>query len=278
MGSLRSVKRKIYRKTRIGDVIRFPTSRLRVRIRGGPCRGLIFSLPTRARFLRGDYELPQATFTAQVVREGEVFWDVGAHYGYYTLLSARATAAGIGGGVVHAFEPSPANLWFLRRHVAWNKLRSVHVHAYAIAGEDGEASFYRRGSGSGHLAREPAPHLHPDRPRQPGSGGRPVSVRTVDSLVEAGECQAPTSMKIDVEGAECAVLRGAERTLRDAPALLMVATHSDALRGRCREILTSWGYRVPDLPSRSPLVACGPGREFPEKTIAALRDSYLSSP
>ena len=128
---LRAIKRRIYRKARLGDAIRLPTRRLRVRIRSGPCQGLIFSLPTRARFLRGDYELPQATFTEQVVRPGEVFWDLGAHCGYYTLLSARATAAGIGGGVVHAFEPSPANLWFLRQHVAWNKLSDVHIHSLA---------------------------------------------------------------------------------------------------------------------------------------------------
>ena len=77
---------------------RWPVRGLRVPIQSGPCRGMWWSLATRTRFLRGVYEPEQAELTSRLLGSGDVFWDIGAHFGYYTLLASRAVAPANGDG------------------------------------------------------------------------------------------------------------------------------------------------------------------------------------
>ncbi len=256
--ALASAYRKVYRTTRVGDLLRVPVRGLRMRIRSGPCEGYLLSLPSRSRYLRGDYEQDQAAFTQAVLGPGDVFWDVGAHFGYYTLLAARATG-GPSEGVVYAFEPLPSNLWFLHHHIAWNRLENATAFPYAIAGRNGKATFSRRGSGSGMLGR---------------NGSLTVEVRTIDSLVASGECRAATFLKLDVEGAEVDVLIGAEDTLRAHPALVIISLHESkraAVGSRCRDVLQGYGYSTRFVRGQATLIAAGTGLDIPQDAI----ESYL---
>lgn len=225
--------------------LRARTRRVRMRIRGGPNASLLWSVPTRLNFLRGTYEARLAAFVASHVVAGDVFWDIGAHFGYYTLLAARAVGSA---GRVYAFEPSARNVWFLEHHLRWNHVSNVHVAPLALGGADGERSFGGRGTGSGRL----------------GVGGHPVRVRTMDSLVQSGEAQAPTFVKLDVQGAETEVLRGAVHTLSRSPdVLLVVATHAQVgptIHQDCLDLLRSYQLRVWDHPERKLIVAASHGR------------------
>lgn len=225
---------------------------LRRRIRGGPCRGMWFSLFTRQRFLRGDYEPEFAAFLAAHVEAGGVFWDVGAHFGYYTLLAARAVGPG---GTVHSFEPGSENRRYLTAHVRWNALDQVTIHDCALAGEEGEAAF---GGGRG-------PGAH-----RLGQGEERVAVRTLDGLVESGVAPAPDWIKIDVQGAEAGVLEGARRTFASHPASVACATHSPEIHRTCVDLLAGLGYRVMDSPSTKVVLAFGPGRRIPDFDVTAL--------
>ena len=214
----------------------------RVPIRSGPAKGLRFSLASRTRFPRGTYERRMAEFVASQIRPGDVFWDVGAHFGYYTLVAAKA------GARVHAFEPDPDNRAFLERHVRWNRL-DAKVHACALGEADGEARFGGgRGSGGRSL----------------GGGVRPVPVRSVASLVASGECERPDFAKIDVQGGEESVLLGARAVLADAPIGIVLATHGRDIHHACRAILRECGYEVRASVEHNVVVAFGPGRAMPE--------------
>lgn len=254
MPSLKAAYRNVYQRTRIGDLLRMPARELRVRIRSGPCKGLVMSLPSRARYLRGDYEPDQAAFVQEVLRPGDVFWDVGAHFGYYTLLASRVTGRASGGtGRVYAFEPVPGNLWYLRRHIKWNQMDHAQALPYAIGGADGAAAFRRSGTGSGRLDRE----------------GMTVDVRTIDSLVESGRCAAPTCVKMDIEGAEADALAGAAAALSGAPVLLIISLHQPPEIGtRCMATLEGYGYDLHKVRDKGMLIACGPGRPMPRDAIA----------
>ncbi|MCA9178574.1 MAG: FkbM family methyltransferase [Planctomycetales bacterium] len=199
-------------------------------------------MATRTRFLRGVYEPEQAELTSRLLGSGDVFWDIGAHFGYYTLLASRAVASASRNerpGMVCSFEPVPANQWFLERHVRWNRLNHTRIMRCAVAGRDGEATFQRSGTGSGRLSNE---------------GELTVPTRSIDSLA-AGELPPPTCMKIDVEGAEAEVLLGAKQTLAQHSVLLIVALHGPQATSDCLEIVSDYKCGFVHLPSRALIIA-----------------------
>ena len=69
----------------------------------GPLAGKKWLLASRINFFLGTYEPEQTQAFQEIVRPGSVVYDVGAHYGYYTLLAS--VLAGPAGRVL-AFEPS----------------------------------------------------------------------------------------------------------------------------------------------------------------------------
>jgi FkbM family methyltransferase len=151
-----------------------------------------------------------------LLREGELFVDIGANLGAFTLL-----AAGIAKARVLAIEPAPETLPWLHEHVALNNLTGlVEVAATALSDGPGEI---RMTAGLGASNR-----VDPD--------GIAVPVTTLDALL-AG--RVPKLIKLDVEGHEAPVLRGAVATLAH-PALLCLVVetrgHGDenAVDAQCR--------------------------------------------
>lgn len=131
-----------------------------------------------------------------LLREGELFVDIGANLGAFTLL-----AAGIAKARVLAIEPAPETLPWLREHITLNGLSDrVEVAATALSDAPGEI---RMTAGLGASNRV-------------SDDGIAVPVTTLDALLGG---RVPTLIKLDVEGHEAPVLRGAAATLAH-PALL----------------------------------------------------------
>jgi FkbM family methyltransferase len=222
----------------IGRLARVPLrlipAQLTVRILQGPARGMrwVAGAATHGSWL-GSYECLKQQAIRDSLDPGDVFWDVGANAGLYSLIAARAVTAG---GHVVAIEPLPENVTFLRRHLALNELHARVTIVEAAAGDrDGRTRFADEGGRSmGHIS----------------AGGR-IDVRlvTIDSLV-AGGLPAPAVMKLDVEGAEAQVLQGAERTLAVARPRLFLATHGDAVHRTCLGWLRARAYEVRALDDR----------------------------
>ena len=135
-------------------------------------------------------------------RPGATVLDVGANVGAYALLFGQWARPG---GHVFAFEPAPDAFEGLRRLVAANRLGDVVTPVRAAASDvTGQAALLADGfSGANRLVRRP--------------GVRPAMVQTVtiDDFC-AREGIVPSVIKIDVEGAELDVLRGARDTIRNA--------------------------------------------------------------
>ncbi len=194
----------------------------------GPLQGARWLLATRISFFLGTYEPEQTAAFQQAVRPGSVVYDVGAHFGYYSLLASRL--AGPSGRVI-ALEPSPRNLAVLRRHLELNHAGNVTVVETAVADREGEARFDNRaGSGVGHLAPE---------------GPLIVPVTTLEAL--AGRFPLPDVIKIDVEGAEEAALAEGRGLLQRARPAIFLSTHGPALRRSCEQTLAGLGYSVREL-------------------------------
>jgi FkbM family methyltransferase len=237
-----------------------------VRIRSGRNRGYSWSLAALGRgYGSGRFARDRIDALACVTRTGDVFWDIGAHKGFVSL--AAAALVGPSGRLV-AVEPSSVNRVFLERHLRWNRVDNAGVIAAALSAHEGEATF--GGSGSSVAFKL-------------GTGSERVSVRTLASLAEELRLTGPSVLKIDVEGEEAAVLRGAGSFLGGDQAVL-VSTHGRELYEECRALLEARSFRVFDsweIAERRPdprrawssdhdVLAIGPERPFDEATIRSL--------
>lgn len=201
-------------------------------------RGLIADAHARAfwfkqRLLRR--ERTRECISALVQRDCVVV-DIGAHRGLYTIWFAHRVGAG---GEVHAFEPNPC---FHRR------LADIEEHFRQVR-------FHGTGLWSrAHVLELYVPYLDGTAVSSLGRlslEGRFKNVRhdvvevTTERLDDVSFGRPPRLLKIDVEGQELEVLRGAERVLRDAAPVVLVEVEQRHRDGDVQEVfdyLASLGY------------------------------------
>lgn len=172
----------------------------------------------------GVYEDEKQQLITRSVQPNTVFYDVGANVGFYTLLGSRL----VGSGKVFAFEPLLHNLEYLRKHLALNRIQNVEVLELAVADANADALFEVEATGSmGHLSH---------------GGTVKVQTATLDSLLEQGRILPPNYIKMDIEGAELAALRGAQRCIQQYRPQIFLATHGQEIHSQCCRLLESWGF------------------------------------
>jgi FkbM family methyltransferase len=204
---------------------------VRLPIKRGPNRGRLWSVSTARNYFYGRFVPGKAACLSQLLRPGETVWDIGAHCGYTVLIESQAIGPD---GQCIAFEPNPRNRQLLGLHLKWNRTSNVTVLPYAVSGADGELSFGWEGD---QRASSISSHL--------GGTGWKVPVRHVDGLIASAEVPAPTVVKIDVEGAELELLRGAARLLAQEPNLLIIlSTHTAELHDACTALLRAAGFVI----------------------------------
>ncbi len=156
----------------------------------------------------------------------EVVLDVGAHIGLVTMPLSRVVSKT---GRVYAFEPGTINKLFLQRHIEINEISNVEVLDLALgAKSNGKALFQQHKSVSGMNAFM----VQGKSPDSQGAGVSrapdmeliPVSVTTIDEFCST-RLLTPNVIKIDVEGAELLVLKGAVETLKEARPLIFLSVH-----------------------------------------------------
>ncbi len=141
--------------------------------------------------------------------EGSVFLDVGAHIGFFSMRAAVRLGKT---GRILAFEPNPETLKLLRDNVAANHAENVIVEPIACTDREQTLTLYAAPSmntGASSLARENADLSAEEPPRPYTVRGRPI-----DDVVRELNLARVDAIKIDVEGAEVYVLRGAVNTLK----------------------------------------------------------------
>ncbi len=175
----------------------------------------------------GIFEYEKRALFEKTVPQGSIVFDIGAHAGFYTLLSSVMVGPT---GRVFAFEPVPRNLFYLKEHLRLNQIANVTVIEAAVTDSDGIARFSEsEDSTEGHIAPE---------------GGLEVKTASLDKLISVGMVPFPQLMKIDVEGAEMLVLSGAKSMLVNARPTIFLSTHSRHLHQQCCHFLTSLGYKI----------------------------------
>lgn len=183
---------------------------------------------------------PEVTeFIKQNLRPGQVFIDVGAHVGYYSLLASRLVGEN---GKVFAFEPDPENFEVLQMNLTLNHAKNVMPFRQALWKRSSKAKLHSYGE---HYKMFPT--LTPENISHPKAqlDGTTVEVETValDNAVPTGKYGITRidMIKVDVEGAEVPVLQGMEETLKANGSVVILEDH----KGEGLKWLKDRGYGEP---------------------------------
>lgn len=209
------------------------------RIEVGVGRGLRFDPgPSNVEYGVGSNEVPVQEALARWTGLGSTVFDIGANVGFFSVLAARLTGPG---GRVVAFEPVDTNAGFIRRNAQLNDLDNISIIEKAVGATTGHAALtLTRYSGGAVLSDAGAP---PD-----ATGTITVEVVCIDDLLADGSVPVPDVVKIDVEGAELAVLQGMTQTLSEHRPIVLCeiddATDLGATQKltSCLALLESLGY------------------------------------
>lgn len=200
------------------------------RIDEGPAQGLNFliRLPDDKAMWKGTYELEFCKRLRKAVQPGDICYDIGAFRGYTAGVFALAGAAR-----VFAFEPMPENQETIQRVFAMNPNLPLTLVPKAVADMEGAQKL----------------EIHRDQSMNrlgsvPGVGGG-ERIRVETTTVDATATKTgkhPTLMKIDVEGAEEAVLKGAPKALNESVRAVFLEIHLGEAERNCRRILEEAGF------------------------------------
>lgn len=163
----------------------------------------------------GSYEAYKQKAIAKFLGPNDVFYDIGAYAGFYTLIACKK------GAKAYAFEPDANNVKLLQDHIRVNKCRAITFN-FAVSDKDGIERF--------HTHESPTSRYLSD------DGEEEIKCRSIDSLVQ--DMDPPTVIKIDVEGAQRKILIGARETIRKyKPVFILEAEEKDF-----KDLLLDYSY------------------------------------
>lgn len=210
---------------------------------------MVIGLPAATDiFLTGgkshESEIRLAKWMILQMQPGQNYLDIGAHYGYFSLLAAHLVGSE---GQVKAFEPSTTTYKILQQNVTLNAANCVGIHQQAVSDQLGTLTFYE------------FPNLYSeynsiDAAQFEGSQWfkeyTPQKV-TVEATTLDAICQTsfvPNIIKIDVEGAEDKVIAGGATALKTHCPMVVMEFLSGSRTNNAHEIalrkMTQMGYKT----------------------------------
>lgn len=228
------------------------------------------SLPT---FVTGAIDPNEFSFLADFLKEGMTFLDVGANEGFYSVFAAHRVGSR---GRVIAFEPSERELRRLTANVELNQLRTVTIEPVGLFDRDCRKTL--RICEYGHEGQNTIGGFAYDVTELESQA---VVLRSLDGYVREHQLDRVDFIKIDVEGAEERVLRGAGESLARFRPVLMLEMNERSLQfqGSCchaiAEFLEAAGYRLYSFASATGMLTpCSTGYS---DNIVAIPDERKAS-
>ncbi|HMT09460.1 MAG TPA: FkbM family methyltransferase [Pyrinomonadaceae bacterium] len=180
---------------------RHPHRSLRVDLKDG--RKLWVNLTTGMQetvFFHGEFEVPITEITRQLVDVGDTCLDIGANYGWYTTLFASVVKDQ---GEVHSFEPVPVTFAELTRNrELMGSPANVKINNLALGDTPGTITL-------NFFEGEPTGHASIATKDTATSDSFECKMITLDSYLEENDIKTVDFVKVDIEGAELMMLRGA---------------------------------------------------------------------
>jgi FkbM family methyltransferase len=177
-----------------------------------------------------DFEKSEFSFILNSLHEGDVFFDIGANGGFFTVAAAKKIGSG---GHVYAFEPSPRERALLERNIEINNLANVTVLPFAVGDQNENIKFVLAEDGALNSIKET------NHPSQKPESEIEVKMVTLDWFVKENNISKINFIKIDVEGAEKLAFEGSQEILSKVnPTILFEANQFTS---------TAFGYSKQDL-------------------------------
>ena len=143
----------------------------------------------------GLQEFEEMSFLLHFLDEDDSFCDIGANIGIFTILASKIKKAR-----THAFEPIESTCYYLKKNVLLNKLENrVKIHKIALSDKKGSVMFTSKLDSENHVS-----NIH-------DISNSEIQTEKLDNIIDIN----PILIKIDVEGYELFVLKGAEKTISD---------------------------------------------------------------
>jgi FkbM family methyltransferase len=172
-------------------------------------------------------------------KKGDVVVDVGAHTGLYTIIASKRV--GISGKVI-SIEPHPQNFEILNRNIELNNLSNTITLNYGAYSSKAKLKLYLPGEQHGFTVYNT---LMPERANSVDKFVM-VNTDTLDNLlaIAAVDCKDVNWVKVDVEGAELEVLRGAVLILSQAQEIsVLIEIHGFENYPSLKTLLRSYGFQ-----------------------------------
>lgn len=182
--------------------------------------GVAVKFPTwYFRYFPEDYEQDNFLLIKETVKQDDVVIDIGAHIGLMAVVFGKLVGKN---GKVYSFEPTPHSYGVLKQTIHLNKLENiVEPVNKAVSSASGSISF--------NVNREDVSNSIVSY--EHNSGHKPITVQTVsiDDFVKEKDLSRLDFIKIDAEGVELDVLKGATKTLADFDCKMILALHPLAI-------------------------------------------------
>jgi FkbM family methyltransferase len=208
-----------------GTFLTVLSNRLKIQLRYSETLG-------RAVLLYGGFETAEIEFLRKKISNGDTVLDVGANIGIFSI--AFADAVGTQGKVL-ALEPLPQNIERLKNNLELNHFHNVQIFPVAAGQVNGEVKL--------HLADDLA---YASTIAVVGKHGNnqvmTTSIRKLDEIWQQVGSPQVTVLKIDVEGGELEVLKGAEELLKVCQPLIMAEANTEKYLDNLKSWLLHRGY------------------------------------
>jgi len=187
-------------------------------------------------FFLGEYEKAELKVLANHLKSGEVFLDLGANLGVFTLHASKIVGKS---GKVISFEPFSINHNALVEHIRINNILNVKIEKLAVGSEPGSITLYLDES-EDNLGMVTANYVE-------NAVVEKVEIVSIDQYLETHSQETIDFIKIDIEGFEYATLLGLENTLKEHRPKILIEILDDleteGAQEKVHEFLYNLGYK-----------------------------------
>lgn len=177
------------------------------------------------------YEIEVVQYLRQVIEGDSVFVDIGANNGFYSLFVASLSPK----SVIYSFEPVPGTFKRLVRNLEINNFRNAHIFNLALGSKEGDALISISSIEDG---------LNSLKEIESVESKIPVHMSTLDNILYPRKIDI---IKIDVEGYEEEVLKGAKKTINENKNIKIIFEHNRVFSGNSDNginFLTDLGFNI----------------------------------
>ena len=176
----------------------------------------------------------------KLIKKINVFYDIGANIGYYSLL-AEIENKNI---KVIGFEPANGPQFYFRENIKINKFKNIRVESLALSDKEGEITFYE-------IRNKKYTYLEHNLAGEGNSGSKkigrnfvPISVKTttLDKYVENEKEVNIDLIKMDTEGTEHFILENSDNVLKLMKPIIICETLFNTIELELEKLMRSYGY------------------------------------